>query len=102
MRGGQADEETAMSETERVTVALPAPMADRLRSAVESGEYATTSEIVRDALRLWEGRRELRERELTALKKAWDQGKASGPMRPLDIDAIVGKAKRAKKSGRRG
>lgn len=94
------DEELSVSEIERVTVALPTPMADRLRSAVKSGEYATTSEIVRDALRLWEGRRELRGRELAALKAAWDQGKASGPARPLDIEAIVGKARRAKKSGR--
>ena len=89
-----------MSDNERITVALPTPMADRMRSAVESGEYATTSEIVRDALRLWEGRRELREREIMALRRAWDQGKASGHPVPLDMKAIIGKARRTKQSGR--
>lgn len=82
-----------MSKIERVTVALPTPMADRMRSAVESGEYATTSEVVRDALRLWESRRELREREIAALKQAWDEGRASGKPVPLDMDETIGKAK---------
>ena len=52
-----------MSGMESVTVALPAIMAEQMRAAVDAGEYATTSEIVRDALRLWESRRELRARD---------------------------------------
>ena len=92
----------AMASIERVTIALPVPMADRMRSAVESGEYATTSEIVRDALRLWESRRDLREREIMALRQAWNEGKASGEPVPFDMDGIVSAARAKLKSGRRG
>ena len=42
-----------MSKLERITVTMPAEMAARLRAAVERGEYATTSEVVREALRDW-------------------------------------------------
>jgi antitoxin ParD1/3/4 len=42
-----------MGKLERVTVTLPEEMVARLRAAVDSGEYATTSEVVREALRDW-------------------------------------------------
>jgi antitoxin ParD1/3/4 len=91
-----------MAAIERLTVSLPTPMADSMRAAVESGEYATPSEVIRDALRLWETRRELRAREVATLKQAWDEGKASGPSRPLDVEAIITRARTGLKAGRRG
>src|SRR5690606_36352726 len=42
-----------MGKLERITVALPEEMVAKLRAAVDSGEYATTSEVVREALRGW-------------------------------------------------
>jgi antitoxin ParD1/3/4 len=42
-----------MGKLERITVALPEELVARLRAAVDAGEYATTSEIVREALRDW-------------------------------------------------
>jgi len=42
-----------MGKLERITVALPEEMVASLRAAVDAGEYATTSEIVREALRGW-------------------------------------------------
>ncbi len=83
-----------MSAMERVTVALPTAMAEQMRAAVDAGEYATTSEVVRDALRLWESRRELRAREVESLREAWSAGKASGETKPLDIEAVIAKARR--------
>jgi hypothetical protein len=35
-----------MVEIERLTVSLPTPMANSMRAAVESGEYATPSEVI--------------------------------------------------------
>jgi antitoxin ParD1/3/4 len=58
-----------MAQIERLTIALPEPMAASVRAAVEAGEYASTSEVFRDALRLWEARRELRARDVEELRR---------------------------------
>jgi antitoxin ParD1/3/4 len=89
-----------MAEIERMTIALPGPMAESVRSAVEAGEYASTSEVLRDALRLWEARRELRSRDLEILRRRWDSGKASGFAGELDIATLVAEEK-ARKASRR-
>ena len=57
-----------MSKIERVTVALPAEALETARAAVESGEYASTGEVVRDALRLWEHHRALQAQEIARLR----------------------------------
>ncbi len=78
-----------MADIERLSIALPAPMAAVVRRAVEDGEYASTSEVIRDALRLWESRRQLRERDLDVLRRRWDEGKASGQAGPPDIPGLI-------------
>lgn len=78
-----------MAKTERLNVALPVPMADAVRRAVEAGEYATASEVIRDALQLWEAHRLSRERDLDVLRRRWDEGKASGRAGPLDVRQLV-------------
>jgi antitoxin ParD1/3/4 len=52
---------------------------------VESGRYATASEVVRAGLRLLEEQ----EARLDALRRLIDDGDASGPAEPVDIDAYV-------------
>jgi len=69
----------------RVSVALTSEQVLSLRHAVDAGEYATTSEIVREALRDWQFKRELRQEDIRRLRGAWDTGKASGPAKPLDF-----------------
>lgn len=49
--------EFKMSNIERLTIALPSEMALLVKSAVESGEYASVSEVLRDALRAWKQKR---------------------------------------------
>ena len=52
-----------MGKLERITVTMPEEMADKLRAAVDRGEYATTSEAVREALRGWGDQVDRREAE---------------------------------------
>lgn len=94
-----------MANIERMTVVLTEPMAARIRAAVEAGEYASTSEAMRDAVRLWEENRKRREREDVLLRAAWDAGKASGSAGPLNMAEIIAEAKAekvAEESGSRG
>ncbi len=76
-----------------LTVSLTPQQAARMQSAVESGGYASNSEIVRDALRLWEQREELRALELEQLKRAYSEGMASGGGRSLNADTLLAELK---------
>jgi antitoxin ParD1/3/4 len=66
-----------MAKLERITVTMPEAMAARMRAAVESGEYATTSEIVREALRDWEDYQERRQAKLMHLRNLIKEGQES-------------------------
>lgn len=91
-----------MSDVQKISVALTAGQVEALRSAVATGEYATTSEVVREALREWQRRHELRAEELKHLREQWKSGKASGKGRPVDFEATRAEARRrAKKAVRR-
>ena len=48
-----------MGKVEKISIALPHDMVADLKEAVERGEYATTSEVVRDALRDWRLKRKV-------------------------------------------
>jgi antitoxin ParD1/3/4 len=54
-------------------------MANSLREAVASGEYASASEVVRDALRAWTHKRRLETLELGELRQLIQEGADSGP-----------------------
>jgi antitoxin ParD1/3/4 len=69
-----------MSKLERITVTMPAEMAAKLRAAVEEGSYATSSEIVREAVRAWVEKEERREAALSAFRAENEKGLA-GPFR---------------------
>ena len=71
-----------MSKVEKVSIALTPELMDAVRVAVESGDYASTSEAIRDAVRDWNRRREERAAKLADLRAAIQAGIDSGPMRP--------------------
>jgi len=68
-----------MANVEKVSVALTPEMAAMLREAVAAGEYASASELMREALREWKERRVARQRAIEELGRLWDAGIASGP-----------------------
>jgi len=81
-----------MAEIERMTVTLPADMAALVRNAVEGGDYASSSEVVREALRDWKTKRALQLQELAALKADIDRGLAdvaAGRVRTFDANRII-------------
>ena len=83
-----------MSNVQKVSVALTPEMLAMLKEAVDSGEYTSTSEVIRDALRGWKVRRAVREMEIEELRKLWNEGIASGSGRFSSIDEIKAEARR--------
>jgi antitoxin ParD1/3/4 len=76
-----------MSDIQKVSVALTNEQITALRAAVESGEYATASEAVREALRDWQWKRRMRNEDIERLRKLWQEGKNSGEMVRVDFAA---------------
>lgn len=87
-----------MPDIQKVSVALTGEQLRALKAAVETGEYATTSEAVREALREWQWKRELRSEDLKRLRELWREGKASGPAVPLDLAEIRKEARKRLKT----
>jgi antitoxin ParD1/3/4 len=69
---------------ERMTITMPTETAEILHQAVAGGEYASTSEVVREALREWTRNRDAERRDLEALRTAIRAGLDSGPAIPAD------------------
>jgi antitoxin ParD1/3/4 len=82
-----------MATIERISIALTQEMAALVRAAVESGEYASNSEVIRDALRDWTLKRTRQRQQMDELRRLWEEGLASGPAGPLDIQAIKHEAR---------
>ena len=81
-----------MAEIERMTITLPPDMAAVVKGAVKGGDYASTSEVVREALRDWKTKRALQLQELAELKAEIDKGLADlaeGRVQDFDADRII-------------
>jgi antitoxin ParD1/3/4 len=81
-----------MSSIERMTITMPADMAAVVKAAVDAGDYASTSEVVRDALREWKMKRTIQQQEIAALKADIDKGLAdvaAGRVKDFDTKKIV-------------
>lgn len=74
-----------MAKLERITVTMPEEMAAKLRAAVEAGEYATTSEVVREALRRWSEKQDRIDAENQAIREALDRAQQSGTVEADDV-----------------
>jgi antitoxin ParD1/3/4 len=89
-----------MPDILKISVALTGEQVATLKAAVDSGEYATTSEAVREALRDWQLKRRLQREDIRRLRELWDEGKASGPAQPFDSKRTLAAARlRLKRPG---
>lgn len=78
------------------------PELDRfVRDEVTGGRYQTSSEVVRDALRLLQDRQQLDALKLEALRADIQRAIDSGPAAPLDMADVKRRARAAFESQRR-
>lgn len=82
-----------MANVEKLSIALTSEMAATLRQCVESGEYASSSEVIREALRDWKLKRALQHNQIDELRSLWRDGLNSGHGRFTNMDAIKAEAR---------
>ncbi len=82
-----------MAHVEKLSIALTPEMAEAVHQCVESGEYASSSEVIREALRDWKLKRSLQRNEIEELRSLWQTGLDSGPGRLDDMNEIKAKAR---------
>lgn len=75
-----------------MNVSLPDELAEYVKSKVSSGRYSSSSEVVREALRLLEQQDATNTEKLRWLQKAWADGVASGDAGEFDIEAVKAEA----------
>ena len=86
---------------ERMTVTVTPEMAAAMQTALAEGAYASSSEIVREALRDWQHKRRIRESELAALRTdiaAADQDIREGRVSAFDAEKIIKEGQERSKS----
>jgi len=64
-----------------------------IKELVDSGRYATASEVMREGLRLIEEREERRRAKLEALRGAVQAGLDSGPADPFEPGELIERVK---------
>jgi antitoxin ParD1/3/4 len=87
-----ADQEDPMADIERMTITLPSDMVVLIKGAVEGGDYASSSEVIREALRDWKAKHVLQLQELASLRADIDRGLADlaqGRVQDFDTARIV-------------
>ncbi len=77
-----------------ISISLTPELAGLIKAKVDSGRYTSTSEVVREALRLMERSDRLASDRAERLRSAWQEGVESGDGGPLDFAELRDSARR--------
>lgn len=75
-----------MDQAEKLSITLTPHLAKLVRDSVASGRFASASEVIRDAMRVWQ-LREKEHEEVIASIRARVQASLDDPRAPLPLDA---------------
>lgn len=78
-----------MHNAEKISITVTPEQLEAVRASVEAGEYASTSEALRDALRLWQHRREEEAARLELIRARVRRSLADprAPLTDAELDA---------------
>lgn len=82
-----------MANVQKISVSMTPQHAEILRDAVESGAYASGSEVIREAMRDWSAKWVERRGDIAKLRALWSEGKASGNSTEVDFDETLREAR---------
>jgi antitoxin ParD1/3/4 len=76
-----------------MNISLPEELANFIKDKVSTGRYGSSSEVVREALRLMEKTEQQEAEKLALLRHAWKEGVDSGDAGEIDFTASKTKAR---------
>jgi len=79
-------------------ISLTEELADFIKAKVSGGRYSSSSEVVREALRLMEKIERQDAEKLAYLRKAWQEGIDSGDAGEVDFAALKREARQLRAS----
>ena len=71
-------------KAERITITLPPDMLSSIKQKVKSGSYGSTSELIREAMRLWQKREEEHDARLALIRSRLKKSRTSGEPVPIE------------------
>ena len=71
-------------KAERITITLPPDMLASIKKEVRSGSYGSTSELIREALRMWQKREEEHKARISLIRERLAHSERSGEPVPLN------------------
>jgi antitoxin ParD1/3/4 len=74
-----------MSSAQKISITLPPEMNRIIKERVDAGDYGSTSELIREALRLWQRREEQHKQGLADIRSRIDAALAD-PRPSLSMD----------------
>jgi len=83
-----------MPGTEKMSITLTPELAEMVNKAVATGDYASTSEVIREALRDWRRKQLTLQLQIEAVRRLWDEGIQGGPGRFHDMEELIQEAER--------
>ncbi len=87
-----------MPGTEKMSITLTPELAALVNEAVATGDYASTSEVIREALRDWRLKQLARRQQVQDIRRLWEEGIQSGPGLFHDLDELIQEAERRHQS----
>lgn len=77
-----------IEKAEKISITLPPDMLLDIKKKVKAGSYASTSEVIREAMRLWQKREEEHQARLSVIRERLEHSAHSG--KPIPIDQAFG------------
>ncbi len=73
-----------MANAEKISITLPSDMLATIKDRVTSGDYSSTSEVIREAMRQWQRREQEHSAKLALIRDRLERSANSGDPVPLD------------------
>ena len=71
-------------KAERITITLPPDMLASIKKEVKSGSYGSTSELIREAMRMWQKREEEHKARILLIRERLVNSEQSGEPVPFN------------------